>query len=484
MQKTTHLDIKNHIKQQEIKSKKAIEGQKSIELLRQENKGEDIIISEPLPKSAFSPLRDGNQKSSFLPDLAHARNSALAEKRFDENYIPACQQLMLNGLYSYSGLTTGGNLCFYIPVEEGERIKLDAQILSQQAGEDNDIYLLKDDPDNPYTFPWQVESVRPGNADEHALMVSGAGHYYIFIESYQGTGASFLFGLNAYTQIDSQELNETMASAYVLSHAETLSGNIDSALDVDYIEYNVIGSNLVLEVSQNANVHDLQISFDGLTWQSLSGNGVLDLGASFGIAPNSKVWFWVSRNDTLDPAQTYTIRIFDDQNKKVASLVGLVERSVDPYGVLRDQMIPGYSYNLSPIRGGVSGSNSSFRIFAQINLIDGSPARRRNVVLDWTISTPLIGGVYNERTVRTDENGYIEEYIPLYACRGYKTHLQKVPGLNPNLWFKFDVETYHIKADTPNGFKNLITSHEHFFNICEVREEGPTGLRLNPYTYE
>jgi hypothetical protein len=40
------------------------------------------------------------------------------------------------------------------------------------------------------------------------------------------------------------------------------------------------------------------------------------------------------------------------------------------------------------------------------------------------------------------------------------------------------------KADTPNGFKNLITSHEHFFNICEVREEGPTGLRLNPYTYE
>lgn len=125
VQNSTHLAIKNYIKQDESKPKKITEALQNVKLLKRANTGKEIIITEPLPKSSPSSLKALNQTSNLSSQSTQASNSMLIEQRFDENYVPVCQELMLNGLYSHPGLMAGTSQCFYIPVENDERVKLD-----------------------------------------------------------------------------------------------------------------------------------------------------------------------------------------------------------------------------------------------------------------------------------------------------------------------------------------------------------------------
>lgn len=97
---------------------------------------------------------------------------------YSANYTPhpGCQKLNINLSYTLPSTRTGGSYCFYFAVTES-KLRAIAFIKNQRAGENQDLLLAQDDPNNPYSFPKVKISNLSGNANEFAEIISGAGHY-------------------------------------------------------------------------------------------------------------------------------------------------------------------------------------------------------------------------------------------------------------------------------------------------------------------
>lgn len=439
-------------------------------LVVQEDKTSDLVLAIE-DNAITSDETKISEEKTFQPNVFLATY----------NRHPSCVQLNINTSYTLTNTVTGNNYCYYFPVPSPSSVKVEAFVNSQQSGENHNLTLTQDDPFNPYTFPSTAVSSNSGNADERALMVSDDGHYYIILTAATSTGQAVNFGLNVYTDFDDQELSETVGSAHTVSHGETLTGNIDSAADIDFINYTAAGSHLAVKIKQTTNIHEFLYSLNnGSSWFSVTGSGILGLD----VTPGDTILFAFRRHVNLNVNQDYQFSVWDERNLMLKDLSGKIENSVDNSGNYHYKTIPGYLYQGYPIRGGSTSYNSFFRLFGQLTLQDNSAAAYRKFTIDWTTATATVGGKFFEQEVYTDENGHFEFFIPLRHCKGGFTHLKKVSGLNPDQWFKFDRDTYHIRGETVNGDTVLNTDNEHYFNICEVRENGPGGSMLNLFTYD
>lgn len=411
---------------------------------------------------------------------------SLQTRVYSPAYTPICTQLNPNTIYTMSGTTTGSLSCFYFETTV-ESVKVEARLFNQLAGNDHSLLVAQDDPANPYTFPFALISDLPGNTDERIQFLSDAGHYYIQIEANVSDGSPFFFALNFIEDFDEHELNETIATATTLTSGQPITANIDSPRDVDFYEYSLIGTELVMQVQQNPNFHSMWISFDeGQNWDPLTGSGTLDLTPHL---ETDTVLIGVMAAANVDPATTYTLGLWDNKGMTFSHLQGEIIRSVNtgiPQGQpghLIDQTIPGYWVDgHPPLRGGVH--EHRVRFYGQLRLSDGSPAVFRNFTFGYTRTFGGIGNTYHQESHFTDINGYYEVFAELEECHGYRTHFHSVSGLNPNLWFLFDRERYEILGNTVNGVQALNTANEYFFNICQVREENSTGALLNSFTYQ
>lgn len=400
---------------------------------------------------------------------------------YSPDYTPGCTQLNPNTTYTLSGTTNGTFECFYFETT-ADPVKVEGRLYNQQPGNDHDLLVAQDDPDNPYTFPFSRYSALPGNADERVQFISDAGHYYIQIETIVSDGAPFSFELNFIEDFDEHELNDTIGTATTLTSGVPISGNIDSPRDIDFYEYSLIGTELVLQLNQDEDLHVVRVSFDeGQSWSPpVEGSGRIDLTSHLG-SDTVLIGVLAAPSGLVDTGTGYTLGLWDDEGMTFSHLQGQVIRSYNRFTEqYYFQKIPGFEH--TQIQAGVH--DHYLRFFGQLRLSNGEPAVFRRFEFGHTKAAGSIGSVYHLDELITDINGFFTHYIRLYDCHGYRAHFRSVPGLDPDLWFLYDRERYEILAMTPNGEKVLNTSNEYFHNICEVRENNSTGALLNSFTYD
>jgi len=390
-----------------------------------------------------------------------AAESEPSARVFDPAYTPACNELAIDTVYTLSGTATGNSYCYYFPVTS-ETVRIDAVLINQLADSDHDITVAQDDPNNPYTFPIVHSSTYTGNSDERVSFISDAGHYYLFIDTYASTGEAFNIAFQAIENFDEYEINDSLATAVELEYSETATGNIDSGYDEDYYFYTAASDKITVEVTQDDNIHDMYVSYDeGATWSTIDGSGRFEPT----IEPGDVMTFGVIRSETLNPANPYSITVYDNRGLKVNRLtnhiINLHSASGQNY---LNKTLGNYRVNNVPIYGGVKGHY--VRFFGILWLTNGEPAPYADFTFDYTLTEDGIGHRYHEVSANTDGNGWFEILLPLNECFGYNSYTQRVSGLDPDINYIFDLETYHIRADTLNGEQVMNTANEHFFNLC------------------
>lgn len=390
-----------------------------------------------------------------------AAESEASAQVFDPAYTPACTELAIGTVYTLSGTATGSSYCYYFPVTS-ETVRIDAVLINQLANSDHDITVAQDDPNNPYTFPIVHSSTYTGNSDERVSFISDAGHYYLFIDTYASTGEPFNIAFQAIENFDEYEINDTLATATALTYSETVTGNIDTGYDEDYYSYTAESDKITVEVIQDDNIHDMYVSYDeGVTWSTVNGSGRFEPT----VEPGDVITFGVIRGDSLNPANPYSITVYDNRGLKVNNLTNLIINLHSSSGQnYLNKTLGNYRVDGVPITGGVKGHY--VRFFGILWLTNGEPAPYADFTFDYTLAKDGIGHWYHEVSANTDGDGFFEILLPLNECLGLNSYTQRVPGSDPDINYIFDLETFHIRAETLNGEQVMNTANEYFFNLC------------------
>lgn len=417
---------------------------------------------------------------------------SITPRIYNPAYAPLCTPLQVNTTYTLSGTAPGAALCYYFQVTNdpanitSEDVKIVGRIFNQAANNDHWLRVGQDDPDFPNSFPLVLHNPITGSGEERVQFLSDDGHYYFFIDAIDSTGAPFNFRLDAIHNFDDQELNEGVATAHALEAELEVTGNLDWAQDQDIYSYTTVGTEIAIQVSEHATAHQALFSLDGgVNW------GPVDTGLwTLNVDPGTNLLFAFVQGTQPDAAQAYTFEIFDDRGVEIHSLVGEIVNSQNRNTGenFLNQKITSYTYDNYPITGGVFRHN--VRFFGQLKIPSPNglvPAKFRNFKIDWTQRDNGIGGRYFERDLMTDESGFYDFVVHLDECNGNKSHTKQVSGLDPDLWFSFDLEAYHITAEAasaPSGVRQYNTANEKFFNLCRVREDDQYGRSLNSFTYD
>lgn len=428
----------------------------------------------------------------FKPQKTEDQYISVTPRVYNPAYTPLCTQLQVNTTYTLSGTAPGTALCYYFQVTNdpvsitSENVKIVGRIFNQAANNDHWLRVGQDDPDFPNSFPLVFNNPVTGSGEERVQFLSDDGHYYFFIDAIDSTGAPFNIRLDAIHNYDDQELSEGVATAHALATETEVTGNLDWAQDQDVYSYTTVGTEIAIQVSAHATAHQALFSLDGgLNWGAV-GTGLWTLS----VDPGTNLLFAFVQGTQPDATRAYTFEIFDDRGVEIHSLVGQIVNSQNRNTGenFLNQTITGYTYNNYPITGGVYRHH--VRFFGQLKIPSPNglvPAKFRKFKIDWTQRDNGIGGRYFEEDLLTDEDGRYDFVVYLDECYGYTTHTKQQSGVDPDLWFAFDVETYHITAEAasaPSGVRQYNTANEKFFNLCEVREDDQYGRSLNLFTYD
>ncbi|PTY38259.1 hypothetical protein BGP77_17625 [Saccharospirillum sp. MSK14-1] len=432
------------------------------------------ISSEVTSESAIKNVTDESITLTGIPsaetDEQEARIQSFSAQAdtpspqvFDPAYTPICTELSVDTVYTLTGTVTGESYCYYFAVTD-DPVRIDSVLIGQQAGNDHDVTIAQDDPNNPYTFPTSYSSVYVGNHDERVSFVSDAGHYYFLIEAVESTGAAFNFALQSIDNFDEYEVNDTLATATELVHSETFTGNIDSGIDEDYYTYTTVGESITVEVTQYDPNHNLFVSYDeGASWSIISGSGRFDPPTE----PGDVITFGVAYGGSLNPANPYSITVYDNRGLKISKLVGLIVNLHSSSGQnYLNKTLGNYRVDGYPVKGGVRGHY--VRFFGQLKFPYDEPAPYMDFIFDYTLTEDGIGHWFHEVDVKSDSDGFFEILVPLNECSSFNTYTQRVPGEDPDIHYNFDLERFHIRADTVNGEQVLNTANEYFFNLCSA----------------
>lgn len=423
----------------------------------------------------FASLKDQEILNSTIRQQKAASFLADTGLGYDPNYVPGCTELSTNTMYTLNSTTTGVNECFYFDVPL-DSVRIEVDIIEQTAGNNHDLIVAQDDPNNPYTLPVLESSLLPSNANERVSYINDAGHYYLILDPVVSNGDPFKFAFLVTQEFDDYEINDSLSNPTSLTEGEDITANIDTRFDYDLYEYVTIGTELYIHNEFNPNFHSIGYSIDnGINFYVLPADNVINV-----PAPGTKVMLLVLAPSTIsNPAVEYVLGVYDDKGTFIGNLSGLTLSSQSSTGIdYGTQHIPGFYINGYHIPGGVVGNR--LRFFAQIWLDNGEPAKYRS--LDFEYYLPAIG--YIQESIRTNGLGHLDETIDLpSSCAGNYEEVESGFGSDPDKHFIFDLGTFQFTAEIVNGITLDLNGQNinDFFNLCHVHNE---EVYLNPFTYE
>ena len=220
---------------------------------------------------------------------------------------PLCTVLNINTSYSLSGTATGGSYCYGFQITQ--RAKTQVFISGQNASTNFALTLIKHNDDDTLTVLGTSDNA--GNANEGLLALTQPGLYYWLMDANASDGSSFNFGAIVNTNADANELNDTLGLATTFPAVRTtLSGNMDSATDVDYFQFvSQNGQSVVLRLNDSFGLNEWIFQYyTGSAWSTLSANQHYTL--TVAAAP-STVYVRVLPNPsaTLNPAHSYGLLV-------------------------------------------------------------------------------------------------------------------------------------------------------------------------------
>lgn len=215
------------------------------------------------------------------------------------NFVPLCQTLSTNSLYTLSGVQTGGAYCYHFSIPQ--KSKTTVFLTGQSSATNFALHLFKDDGAGNLTVIGS--SNNPGNMDEVILALTETGEYYWYMESVASDGSPIKFAAVPNFSIDSYELNDAIGFSYTLpDKLNTIIGNSDSAEDYDYYNFTAVRGQdvrVVLEgVSAGTSANWILEAYNGSVWQTLSSDAIITISGNqagqiihLRVRPNpSAVW--------------------------------------------------------------------------------------------------------------------------------------------------------------------------------------------------
>lgn len=209
-------------------------------------------------------------------------------------FVPLCDTLEINNLYTLSNTQTGASICYHFNVPK--KAKATVLLVGQSAGTNMALTLFQDDGQNNLIPLGTSDS--PGNGDESLSGILEAGDYYWFMQANTADGSDFSFGADVNSNIDDYEPNDTAQTARALPDAlNQITGNLDSPTDVDYFDFTAVrGQSVSMYLGDDKKGTRNQWifeRFDGANWITIPANATSTYPT---LAPNAVVKVRVRAN--------------------------------------------------------------------------------------------------------------------------------------------------------------------------------------------
>jgi len=287
------------------------------------------IEAKPLP--AGIPLPQARQAQS----TAKTATAAMPVIARGAAITPLCTVLDINTEYTLSSTVAGGSYCYGFEITQ--RSKTQAFLIGQDSSTNFSLTLIRHELDDSLTVIGTTD--QPGNADEILLALTQPGLYYWLMTANASDGSAFGFGALVNTNIDANELNDTMALATPVTDHTPAAGSMDSAQDVDYFKFTAqYGQDVIFELGDTYGSSEWTLEYyNGSSWIPLSLNNYY---YASGLAAPSTVYVRVAPNPsaTVNPAHTYQLlmgsRVSTSGNATVNPGVGngtIVRINTNPY---------------------------------------------------------------------------------------------------------------------------------------------------------
>jgi hypothetical protein len=216
-----------------------------------------------------------------------------AESVVESTITPICPTLATGSLYTLSNSQPGESICYHFEITE--RSKTTALLVGQSTETDVNLSVLRHNPDD--TFTAIGTSANTGNLDEVVLTLTEPGHYYWFMEVIDSDGSPFNFGAAIATDLDAYEFNDTVATSTLLSDKQhTITGNMDSASDLDYFQFTAVRGQDVILKFEDAQLDEWIIELYNNGWVEVAKNTDLTIS---NLQPNQNINIRVRANPNL-----------------------------------------------------------------------------------------------------------------------------------------------------------------------------------------
>ncbi|WDE06319.1 hypothetical protein SG34_005180 [Thalassomonas viridans] len=207
---------------------------------------------------------------------------------------PLCPTLNIDTLYTLSNSTAGSASCYHFEITQ--RAKTTVFLVGQNPQTDANLTLFRHEAGDSLTV--MGSSANTGNSDEAVLALTEPGHYYWYIDVVAADGGDFNFAAVANTAIDSYEYNDTVATSTALpDKMNRVSGNMDSATDVDYYHFTAVrGQDTSFTLYDSYSNNEWQLELYNGGWQVLESNKTYSLSS---LQPNQTLNIRVSPNPAV-----------------------------------------------------------------------------------------------------------------------------------------------------------------------------------------
>jgi len=261
--------------------------------------GQSKAVTQTLKSAPFDSV------VSELKKPAQGASKSAAAAAFE----PLFPTLDINTLYTIDAVQTGNEFAYHFNLPQNARVQV--QLVNQSAGADMSLTLFQDDGQGNLSVVGSSDAA--GNADEYLNGVLPAGDYYWYMVAKVADNAQFSFGVAVDSNIDAFEPNDSAQTAFVLPDSmNKVSGNLDSADDVDYFDFKAVrGQSVSLYLAGDENgSRDQWIfdRFDGANWLTVPAGSTSTYPS---VAPGTTVKVRVRANPAVaqDPSKYYQLSL-------------------------------------------------------------------------------------------------------------------------------------------------------------------------------
>jgi hypothetical protein len=341
-----------------------------------------------------------------------------------------------NVVYTDSISTVGEQHCYVMPLNQQSKVV--GQLVAADPASNFNLYLYEYDSGQGFLNVIDGGEV-PAGSIEATYGVLSTPSYILVAELMSGSGGSFNFLGNSYTNYDSYEPSDssTIDEIPAITVGQTVTANLDNPSDVDYYAYTLKSTESQLNVMISGSPEHQVEAFINSSWMVLNH----DSGYTLTGSPGSTMYFraLATAGTTPSALNNYQIQTF----YLISSINNINKWTTD---------------NLTNLVSGGLNAHSNLGISGTVVDSSGIPVVGAAI----NIGVPIVDQYYTQ-TVLTNTVGSFSSTFDLPGCSGYST-LEKWSnyGTPATLW--------RIKYDLWNSMSSQIHVYpkNHPFDVIKL----------------